>query len=399
MTPADLRAQLSITNVKALYDVVGHTESNDRDPYTLVNLAAPDDPARGVKDHHFSSFADHPYAGLKTTQGGYAAGRPQFIPSTWAGLVRQYAFLDFSPPNQDAGFVALLIGRGALDDIIAGRFEQAVIKCRPEWTSLPGASESRGSWTMEKAKAFFILCGGAVAGGPDPHPEIPQQYTPTPLPKPQGEPMLPALIPIIFQALASSLPVVSQIFGARGEVSDRNMKLAQVALDTVVKTTGAVNEQEAVERVKADAAVAAQVNAALAAQPDIAAYLDHVKPMIDQIAAAEQANWRANDDSADRASARWASAKHDIAIPLVNQSNYLFIACLLGVSVLVGLQVWMNEGTVDSGTYALLSVLVYGVVRMADRPSAHRFGGAYDSAAVNAGSTVINQTIQERRKP
>jgi hypothetical protein len=214
-----------------------------------------------------------------------------------------------------------------------------------------------------------------------------------------------ALAGFIGQLLQTVIPKFQP--DARAKVEEQAAKVTDAAGATALanglmavlqKVTGIADPIQATAAVTAGTPEAK----ALLAQAEQASleYLDKLGPWVDKIAAAEQANWKANDDSADRAAARWAGVKDDIAQSLVSQANYLFIAALLAVAILVGVQLWRSDnGSIDSGTYALLSVLVYGIVRMADRPSAHRFGGAYDSAAVNTGSTVINQTIQERRKP
>jgi hypothetical protein len=251
----------------------------------------------------------------------------------------------------------------------------------------------------------FRKYGGAVAMERDPRPDVPSG-TPLPTPPQQKETRMGALAAagLVGQLLQTVVSAFQPL--ARAKVEEQAAKvtdpagakaLADGLMGVLQKVTGLADPIQATAAVTAGTPEA-QALLATAEQASLD-YLDKLSPWVDKIAAAEQANWKANDDSADRASARWAGVKDDIASLLVNQSSYLFIATLIGVAVLVGVQLWKSAGgTVDSGTYALLSVLVYGVVRMADRPSAHRFGGAYDSAAVNSGSTVINQTIEERRK-
>lgn len=77
-----------------------------------------------------------------------AAGRYQFLNGTWNNVARQYGFKDFSPRNQDLGAIALIAGRGALDDVIKGNFRQAILKLGPEWASLPSSTYKQGkrSW-------------------------------------------------------------------------------------------------------------------------------------------------------------------------------------------------------------------------------------------------------------
>lgn len=62
-----------------------------------------------------------------------AAGRYQFLSTTWDGL----GLPDFSPANQDKGAIALLKSSGAYDLILSGDIKGAVCKAGPVWASLP----------------------------------------------------------------------------------------------------------------------------------------------------------------------------------------------------------------------------------------------------------------------
>jgi muramidase (phage lysozyme) len=117
----------------------------------------------------FDSYADHPRKVITRKLGGKpisssAAGAYQFLRRTWDALVEQYGFADFSPVNQDLGCVALIAGRKALDDVIAGRFESAVKKCAKEWASLPGSPYGQPVVTIAEAKAQYEAAGGAFIG-------------------------------------------------------------------------------------------------------------------------------------------------------------------------------------------------------------------------------------------
>ena len=106
---------------------------------------------------NFDSFSDHPRSPQTRKMGGKpitssAAGAYQFLTRTWDGLVKQYGFKDFSPESQDLGAVALIKGRKALDDVIAGRFDVAVMKCNKEWASLPGSPYGQPVVTIKKAR-------------------------------------------------------------------------------------------------------------------------------------------------------------------------------------------------------------------------------------------------------
>lgn len=91
-----------------------------------------------------------------------AAGAYQFLHRTWAGLVDQYGFTDFCPANQDMGAVALIAGRGALDDVRAGRIELAIDKCKKEWASLPGSRYGQRTEELDTLLAEYAKHGGVV---------------------------------------------------------------------------------------------------------------------------------------------------------------------------------------------------------------------------------------------
>lgn len=258
MNLSDLRAKWSITNVQAMSRVVREKESRQTDDaFTLINGGT-----------HFSAPPwRHPWHGIPTTQGARASGAFQHLGTTWASLAQRYGIPDFSPPNQEAGFVGGLIDRGALEDVIAGRFEEAVAKLRKEWTSLPGAAESRGDWTMEKAKQVFLKYGGAVAGGPDPRPDIPDT-SPTPLPtSPQTGANMPTALALFAPILGELIPQIKSILNPQSEVAKRNTALLETIGNIIVKQAGATNMQDAVEKMQADPAVKESVQKAVVTEP------------------------------------------------------------------------------------------------------------------------------------
>lgn len=118
--------------------------------------------AEGVKhgyntmfgNERFGSLATHPNVrkAFKQTDGktNYttAAGRYQFLNSTWNNLAKRYGFNDFSPKSQDLGAIALIAGRGALDDVLKGNWQAAIQKTGKEWASLPSSTYKQGkrSW-------------------------------------------------------------------------------------------------------------------------------------------------------------------------------------------------------------------------------------------------------------
>jgi len=111
-----------------------------------------------------------------------AAGRYQFLKSTWDAIVRVYGFRGrFIPEAQDLAAIKLLTECRAIQAIKAGMIEEAIALAAPIWASLPGAgygqrehalarllevyAEERA--TEQKAQddllAMFCACGGELA--------------------------------------------------------------------------------------------------------------------------------------------------------------------------------------------------------------------------------------------
>lgn len=112
----------------------------------------------------FNGFADHPR--VKVTKSGYtstAAGAYQALSSTWDETRRVMGLTDFSPASQDLFAVGRIAARGALDDVIAGRFEKAVRKCANEWASLPFSPYGQPTITYARAQGVYQDAGGYVA--------------------------------------------------------------------------------------------------------------------------------------------------------------------------------------------------------------------------------------------
>jgi muramidase (phage lysozyme) len=182
-TVEQLRALVNNPNVVGFSRLIRQSESDQTDAaYTIINGGS-----------HFSDFSKHPFGELKTTEGGKAAGAYQWLPTTWADLKRRYPVdcATFTPWAQDFGFVAKLQDRGALDDVLAGNIREAVGKCRQEWTSLPGAAENAGQYTLDKALVIYAQYGGKlneIPLGPIPPSAVPTLAVMPPAVKPPKQP-------------------------------------------------------------------------------------------------------------------------------------------------------------------------------------------------------------------
>lgn len=222
----------------------------------------------------FTDFSDHPRRAItKTVKGktytSTAAGAPQFLATTWDGLVRQYGFEDFSPRNQILGAIALIKGRGALEDVLAGRIEEAVRKCGREWASLPGSPYGQPVVTMaefmreyeEGLRTFSGVQWNDLEAPPltptNPPPE-PTIVTPPTAKAPLEKAMNPFVLSIL-PALIDLVPKLGKIFGSGSAVAERNIKAAEAVAQMAKEAVGARNEQELLDMIKADPDAAAAV--------------------------------------------------------------------------------------------------------------------------------------------
>lgn len=97
--------------------------------------------------------------GCKST----AAGAYQIIRGTWRKLKADLGLVDFGYASQDAAAIELIRQRGALEDVKAGRLDQAVYKVRAVWASLPGNYAKQGQRSMDQIASWYQNEGGAIA--------------------------------------------------------------------------------------------------------------------------------------------------------------------------------------------------------------------------------------------
>lgn len=119
----------------------------------------------------FTLYKDHPFATgrkpktisrdgkLKST----ASGRYQLLYRWWKPYKKMLGLTDFSPASQDAVAIQQIKERGALADIDAGRFDEAVAKCCNIWASLPGAGYGQHENKLEKLREIYLKEGGELA--------------------------------------------------------------------------------------------------------------------------------------------------------------------------------------------------------------------------------------------
>lgn len=113
----------------------------------------------------FADYKDHPRV-YRANVDSDAAGRYQFISTTWDGIKGKAGVSDFSKISQDKGAIALIGELGHLAEIDAGQIQQAIEGLRPTWASLPGASQDSGK-SMAECLTYYnqrlaMYNGGAV---------------------------------------------------------------------------------------------------------------------------------------------------------------------------------------------------------------------------------------------
>ncbi|MGJ5674332.1 MAG: glycoside hydrolase family 24 protein [Nostochopsis sp.] len=126
-------------NIKAFLDTIAWAEgTSGKNGYQMI-----------FGGNSFSNFQKHPrqrkclrYKGKKLCSD--AAGRYQFLSSTWVGLVQRLKLSDFSPRSQDSAAVELIREQGALTDVESGLWQSAIYKVADIWASLPCGS-NKGS--------------------------------------------------------------------------------------------------------------------------------------------------------------------------------------------------------------------------------------------------------------
>jgi muramidase (phage lysozyme) len=108
----------------------------------------------------FASFSDHPREMRCGRRYGQklcsdAAGRYQFLSTTWDRFAKKFSLTDFSPQNQDIVAIELIREKGALEDIEAGRLEPAVRKLAYIWPSFRRFGGSVES-SMPKLEEMYL---------------------------------------------------------------------------------------------------------------------------------------------------------------------------------------------------------------------------------------------------
>lgn len=160
-------------NLKAFLDMIAYSEIGPQ------LLAASDNGYNvivGSTASHpvlMTTYSDHPRKiinleidhddGTVTKLQSSAAGRYQILKRYYDWYKTMLKLKDFGKDAQDAIAIQLIKECKALQDIEAGRFETALIKCNSRWASLPGAGYDQHENEVKPLLAAYIKAGGNVA--------------------------------------------------------------------------------------------------------------------------------------------------------------------------------------------------------------------------------------------
>lgn len=147
--------------VHAMLDVLGFTEGTGNNYGKVVNgtvLSAPGHPELvGRRNISVDDFTHHPNILVQVRPGlnSTAAGRYQFLGSTWRGL----GMPDFSPQSQDIAAVKLMQQRGMIEPLLRGDVRTAIFRGAPEWASLPKNAQNQGYYSGQSARTLNDILG------------------------------------------------------------------------------------------------------------------------------------------------------------------------------------------------------------------------------------------------
>lgn len=147
--------------------------SNNRKAFLEMIAASEGTAGRGddgyniiVGGAHFNSYADHPRIRVYLPRlkiYSTAAGRYQLLARYWDAYKVQLRLNCFDPPSQDRVAIQQIRECGAIADIDAGRFAEAVKKCKRIWASLPGAGYGQHENTLQQLQTAYLRAGGTLA--------------------------------------------------------------------------------------------------------------------------------------------------------------------------------------------------------------------------------------------
>jgi len=416
VTTLNYASLLSSDNVRAWLRVIREGESNQEDDGLQSAYRAMYHPTQRRFYAGNLRGAGHPQAFEPLPDGSgrksSAFGAYQFVWTTWKAINTKYGLPDdISPYSQDCHAVALIYDVGALDDVIDGRFDEALRKCGSQWASLPNSSLSDGGSKLayDRAAEVWRRYGGSVpvviSSAPRPAPvedrstparpedvdRINEQESPMAFPFAFAIPLIQSLIeafsPVARAKVTKALDKQGMDPTASGAVADSLMgiikSLAGQGLGVTVGPAGVTPAQPVADPVVAVATVKSDARLLAEAEAQFTDYLDKIAPMVDRIEKLEQGAWQASEDSMDRAAARQVPSAEDwMAKALVSGilvvSGFLIV---LVAGVAIAQIVLLTSRTPTTEVWAALTGIIGTTLGILGTVFAFRFGTNRQSSA------------------
>ena len=149
-TRAELEAALNNPNARKFLDLLSYTEGTQKNGY-----------ATAFGGGRINDLSRHPKTSASFTQtdgkknSTTAAGRYQFLGSTWDEQSKKLGLSDFGAKSQDLAALSLAADSGALKSILAGDFKTAIDKTGTKWASLPSSPYPQGKKSWDSVNKFL----------------------------------------------------------------------------------------------------------------------------------------------------------------------------------------------------------------------------------------------------
>jgi len=148
ISKTSLRSEFT-ANVRAFLDTIGYAEGTD-DNYNIQFTFT-----------RFYSYADHPRQ-IRCSESRLcsdAAGRYQFLSTTWDNLAYRLGLRDFTPESQDKAAVQLLKDAGVYNTVMNissfNDFSRAAYGVSSTWASFPGSPYGQPTYSASQLHAKF----------------------------------------------------------------------------------------------------------------------------------------------------------------------------------------------------------------------------------------------------
>lgn len=249
-----LRPFVGNANVQAFLRVLREGESSQEDAAYFMRWPG----------KTFDDLTKHPKIFEPGPNGpSSAAGAYQITWTTYNDFAPRLGVDDFSRQTQDLIAVAIIHSENALLDVYEGRVVEAIQKLGGRWASLPSSTVGQPTVKLARLLDVYRAHGGTLSQPAGPLPPAPSVSSgPPPEPAPAApspsEPTMPLPVAVAV-GLATELWRILRPTEKVAQVAGAIEKAAPVLLEAARQAVpAAVNEQQAVDQIKANPQLQAQ---------------------------------------------------------------------------------------------------------------------------------------------